>query len=189
MDEQFDIRVSGVTKREFSQAGAELVRGTAVPLLVAVAVVTLVIMMFMGDYSLKALLPPFAVVLILLAVARLMVGRGYKDFPKDTEYSFLIDVEGWQLTVADTSANVDWQDTAKLVVRRHAVLLYNEDNRSNLLPRRCVTDHQLAMMRTWFQASRPAYRARQRVKSQAWREDSRQRRENSKSKNGRRRFF
>ena len=184
MDEQFDIQVSDVTKREFTQAGGELIRGLAAPAFFAVAVVTIVIMMFLDDYSLKALIPPFVLVGALLLIAWLLVGRGYKEFPKDITFSYLIDVEGWQLTVGEESANIDWQDTAKLVVRRHVVLLYNDDNRSNILPRRCLTDHQLEQMRTWFQASRPAYRARQRLRAQAWRDEHRKKRE--EGRNGRR---
>ena len=134
--------------------------------------------------SLKAFLPPFVIVGALLLLAWMMVGRGYKDFPKDITFSYLIDVEGWQLTVGEESANIDWQDTAKLVVRSQVVLLYNEDNRSNILPRRCLTDHQLEQMRAWFQISRPAYRLRQRERAQAWRNEHRQKRE--QSRNGRR---
>lgn len=146
MDEQFDIQVSDVTKKEFTQAGSEMIRGLVGPAFLAVAVVTIVIMMFLGDYSLKAFLPPFVIVGALLLIAWLMVSRGYKDFPKDITFSYLIDVEGWQLTVGEESANIDWRDTAKLVVRSQVVLLYNEDNRSNILPRRCLTDHQLEQM-------------------------------------------
>ncbi len=184
MDEQFDIQVSNVTKKEFTQAGSEMIRGLVGPAFLAVAVVTIVIMMFLGDYSLKAFLPPFVIVGALLLIAWLMVGRGYKDFPKDITFSYLIDVEGWQLTVGEESANIDWQDTTKLVVRSQVVLLYNEDNRSNMLPRRCLTDHQLEQMREWFQISRPAYRLRQRERAQAWRDEHRQKRE--QSRNGRR---
>ena len=184
LDEQVDIQVSNVTKKEFTQAGSEMIRGLVGPAFLAVAVVTIVIMMFLGDYSLKAFLPPFVIVGALLLLAWMMVGRGYKDFPKDITFSYLIDVEGWQLTVGEESANIDWQDTTKLVVRSQVVLLYNEDNRSNMLPRRCLTDHQLEQMREWFQISRPAYRLRQRERAQAWRDEHRQKRE--QSRNGRR---
>lgn len=94
MDEQFDIQVSDVTKKEFTQAGSEMIRGLVGPAFLAVAVVTIVIMMFLGDYSLKAFLPPFVIVGALLLIAWLMVSRGYKDFPKDITFSYLIDVEG-----------------------------------------------------------------------------------------------
>ena len=181
MDDQYDIQIDGLTRREFIQAGSEFIRRIALPLFALVAVVTAVIAMAIGDFSLRSLLPPFLVAIAALVVLRLSVVFSWRKFPADTRFSYLIDREGWQITVGDTSANVDWQDTARMTVRSHVVLLFNEDNRSNLLPRRCLTPEQLEQMRLWYRQSRSEYKARRKEKEQQFRRDYRMRRLEEKS--------
>lgn len=175
MDEQYEIQVSDITRKEFTQAGGELLLRFGGMALAIVTVVTVLLILIMDEFSVQAMVSPYVVVLGLLCVFWIMMASSYKKFPKDIEYSYLIDSDGWQITVKDISTNVDWQDTVRMVVRRHAILFFQEENRSNLLPRRCVSDHQLAMMRTWYQASRPAYRARRQAKERQQREERRQR--------------
>ena len=186
MDEQYDIQIKGVTKAEYVQAGSESIRRMVLPLLLMVALATVVIALAIDDFSLRSLLPPFVIALGVLLLLWVSVVMSWKKFPADTEFSYLIDREGWQLTVGEASANIDWQDTVRLTVRSHVVLLFQESNRSNILPRRCLTPEQLAQIQTWFDASRDAYKTRQKEKDEQFRRDYRARRMEEKSSRRRR---
>lgn len=188
MDDQYDIQINGITRQEFIQAGSEFIRRMVLPLFLLVAVVTVVIALAISDFSLRSLLPPFLIAIAALVVLRLSVVFSWKKFPADTQFSYLIDQDGWQITVGDTSANVDWQDTVRMTVRSHVVLLFNEDNRSNLLPRRCLTPEQLAQLKVWYDQSRSAHKARQKEKDQQFRRDFRMRRLEEKSNRRRSRW-
>ncbi len=181
MDEQYSIQIKGVTKAEYVQAGSELIRRMILPLILMVALATLVISLAIDDFSLRSLLPPFVIALLVPIVLRVCVVTSWKKFPADTEYSYLIDSDGWELTVGEASANIDWQDTVRLVVRSHVVLLFHESNRSNILPRRCLTPEQLAQLQAWFNASRDQYKARRKEKDEEFRKDYRMRRLEEKS--------
>ena len=173
MDTQFDIQINGVTKKEYIQAGSDTVRRMTLPLLALVAVFTAVITLAVQNFSLKALLLPFGVAIVFLLIMYLMVVTSWKNFPADTQFSYLIDEDGWEITVGENRANIDWSKTTRMTVRSHVVLLFNESNRSNMLPRRCLTDDQLAQMQQWFKESRKAFKDRQKEDDEQFRKDYR----------------
>lgn len=181
MDEQYDIQIEGITKAEYVQAGTEIIRRMIVPLILLVAAATLIIALFIDDFSLRSLLPPFVVALLAPVVMWASVVHSWKKFPAGTSFSYLIDREGWQLTVGESSANIDWQDTVRMTVRSHVVLLFHESNRSNILPRRCLTPEQLAQLRAWFDDSRTAHKARQKEQDEQFRKDYRMKRLEAKA--------
>lgn len=187
--EQFDIQIQSITKKEYVQAGTESIRRMTLPLLALVAVLTIIIAMAIQDFSYRSIVPPFGIALIVVFFLRFTVSRSWKNYPADTAYSFQFDQKGWRITVGEESVPVDWRDTYRMTVRRDVVLLYNESNRSNLLPRRCVSDAQLEQMRTWFKASRAEHKLRAKAEENRYREDYRARRreERARSRSRRRR--
>lgn len=173
MDKQYDIQVNGVTKKEYIQAGSDTVRRMVLPLLALVAVFTVVIALAVQNFSLKSLLLPFVVAFVFLLIMYIMVVASWKGFPADTQFSYLIDSDGWEITVGEDRANIDWSQTTRMTVRSHVVLLFNESNRSNMLPRRCLTDEQLSQMKQWFKESRKAFKDRQKEDDEKFRRDYR----------------
>lgn len=173
MGDQFDIQINGVTRKEYIQAGTDTLRRMILPLLLLVIVFTFVIAMAVQNYSLKSLLLPFAVAFAFLLIMYIMVVASWKNFPADTKYSYLIDEDGWEITVGRDSANIDWDKTSRMTVRSHVVLLFNEANRSNLIPRRCLTNEQLAQMQQWFKESRKDFKNRQKEEDEQFRKDYR----------------
>ena len=181
MDIQFDIQVNGVTKKEYVQAGSDTVRRMILPLMALVAAFTIIIALAVHNFSLKSLFLPFGVAAAFLLIMYAMVVLSWKNFPADTQFSYLIDEDGWEITVGDDRANIDWSKTTRMTVRSHVVLLFNESNRSNMLPRRCLTDEQLAQMKQWFKESRKAFKERQKEEDEQFRKDYRMKRIEARS--------
>lgn len=173
MEQQFDIQINGITKKEYLQAGSDTVRRMTLPLLALVTVFTAVIALAVQNFSLQSLLLPFGIALAFLLIMYAMVAASWKNFPADTAFSYLIDEDGWEITVGDSRANIDWNKTTRMTVRSHVVLLFNEANRSNLLPRRCLTDAQLAQMQQWFKASRSSFKDLRNAEEEQFRKDYR----------------
>lgn len=188
MEEQFEISVNGVTRREYLQAGSETLRRMVFPLLALVALFTVVIALAVQNFTLKSLFLPFGVAAAFLLLSYLMVVISWKSFPSDVTFSYLIDSDGWELTVGEDRANIDWNKTVRFTVRRHVVLLFSESNRSSLLPRRCLNDAQLVQMKQWFRDSRKAFRERQKTEEEEFRRDYRMKRIEARSGRKRRWF-
>lgn len=189
MNQAFEIQIQSITKKEYVQAGTEAIRRMILPLLALVAVLTVVIAMAIDDYSFRSLVPPFMIALAALLLFRLMVSHSWKNYPADTVYSFQIDKKGWRISVGAESSYVEWRDTYRMTLRRDVILLYNESNRSNLLPRRCVTDAQLKLMQAWFGASRAEHKLRVKKAEAKEREDAHRRRREARSKSRRGRLW
>ena len=188
MEQQFDIQIDNVTRKEYVQAGSETIRRMILPLLALVTVFTVVIAMAVQNFSLQSLLLPFGVAIAFLLVMYIMVLTSWKNFPSDTQFSYLIDEDGWEITVGESRANIDWDKTTRMTVRSHVVLLFNEANRSNMLPRRCLTNEQLAQMQQWFRESRSAFKDRQKADEEQFRKDYRLKRIQERS-NRKHRWF
>ncbi len=176
MEQTFKIEISAMTKQEYIQTATESIRRLIAPAFAVAAMITVAIAFAINDFSVRSIVPPFAILAVIIAVMWVLMASSWKSYPKDTSFSYVIDDAGWELTVQGVSARVDWQDTQHLTIRRHVVLLYNESNRSNVIPRRALTQAQLAQIRAWYRDSRRMFKARQRFKDQQYLAERRARR-------------
>lgn len=184
MEKQIRVEIESITREEYIQAGSASIRRMALPLFGLVAVLTVIIALAIQDFSVRSILVPFLIALAALVVFEVMVITSWRRFPADTAFSYLIDETGWQLTMGEETVKVEWDETARLTIRSHAILLYNETNRSNLLPRRCVTQEQIDWMKELYRASRKEYKLLQKEKENMEREKSRKKRAETRSNRG-----
>ncbi len=180
MQDQIQIQVTSMQKKEYIQLGFETVRRLLLPMLALVTLVVLAIALAIQDMSVRSLLPPYVLIALGVLAYYIMIALSWKDFLADTKFSYVIDDYAWQLTVGEETVQVKWSDTVRMTVRSRVILLYNEDNRSNLLPRRCVTPEQLAQLRQWFRDSRMDYKISEAEKTAKFRADYRKRRAQAK---------
>ncbi len=185
MENQIQISCQEIKRAEYMQAGMETIRRMLLPLLGMVAILTLIICLVIADFSLRSILPPFLVVGAGIGIYWVLLARNWKDFPAETAFSYTIDQEGWQITLGEDTVSIPWDATARMTKRRDVIFLYNEGDRSNLLPRRCLTKEQLAQIEAWFRASRTEYRELQKLRDARERARYRTRLEQNRS---RRRF-
>lgn len=172
MDErQFDIQVEGITKAEYLQASREMILSMVPMGLVMVTLVTVCILLFLSEITWAAVIAPYVVLLVVVALGLLYLELDWKKFPKDMAFSYLIDAEGWQLTVGESYGGADWVETPKLKEKSKVLLFYQRDSTaSSSLPKRCLTDEQLEAIRGWYQASRADFKQTEK----RWRQEDQQ---------------
>ena len=176
-DRQFDIQVTGVTREEYLQASGELIRSMIPTGLVLVTAVTMFLLVFTEEITLKAVLAPYVVLLLAIAGGYLYLRLSWKKFPQDVAYSFLIDAEGWQLTVGEDYGGADWDATAKLKEKSGVLLFYMRGSTaSSSLPKRCLTEEQLEAIRGWYQASRADYKSKEKERARQDRQEQKAKR-------------
>ena len=183
-DRQFDIPVNGITREEYRDSSHQMVLDVVPTGFFMVTVITACILLLMEEVTLMSVLMPYLLLALAFVVGAAYLDAQWKKFPSDVEYSFLIDAEGWQMTVGESYGGSDWNETRKLVEKRHVLLFYQrESNAASSLPKRCLTDEQLTAIRGWYKASRKAYRVRDKELFEA------ERREKAAKRTGRRRWF
>jgi len=162
MDErQFDILVDGTTREEYLQASREMVFDVVPTGILMVTLITVCILLLMKEITLWSILLPYLIMAAAFVAGILYLGAQWKKFPKDMRYSYLIDAEGWQLSVGDSYGGSNWNETRKMKERSHILLFYQrESNAASSLPKRCLTGEQLEAIRGWYKDSRQAYIAR-----------------------------
>ena len=181
MDErQFDIQVDGTTKEEYLEASREMVYDVVPTGILMVTLITVCILLLMKEITLWSVLLPYLIMAIAFVVGILYLGAQWKKFPSEMQYSYLIDAEGWQLSVGESYGGSNWDETRKLKERRHVLLFYQrESNAASSLPKRCLTDEQLEAIRGWYKNSRQDYKAKDKElfqKERQEKKDSRPRR-------------
>lgn len=160
-DRQFDIQVDGTTKEEYLEASREMVLGMLPTGIVLVTIVTVCILLLMETVTVGAIVAPYLVLALALMGGLLYVRSQWKKFPADMSYSYLIDAEGWQLTVGDSYGGANWDETPKMTERSKVLLFYQRNSSaSSTLPKRCLTGEQLEAIRGWYQASRADFKAK-----------------------------
>lgn len=179
-DEQFDIQVPGLTVGEFMAAGDQMLLNMLPPLLILVTVVTVVILAF-TRITFLGIVSPYVVVALCIGVYLILLRSQYKKLPENLSFSYLIDSDGWQLTLGEEKANIDWVDTPRLVERRHIFLLYHQENSSNVLPKRVLTEHQMECIRSWYRDSRDDQKRRERARWMTERQERKARWKNNAS--------
>ena len=175
MDErQFDIQVDGTTREEYLQASREMVYDVIPTGLLMVTLITVCILLLVKKVTLWSVLAPYLVLAAAFAVGIWYLGTQWKKFPGDMGYSYLIDAEGWQLSVGESYGGSNWDETRKMKERSHILLFYQrESNAASSLPKRCLTQEQLEAIRGWYRDSRPAYKAKDKALFQAERREKR----------------
>lgn len=158
MNQQFEVEVHGITKREFFESGVQLIVRLAAPVLIAVTAVTVLIVYITGDTSVKSLISPFAVVLLCAVGYLFVLNSNYKSLSGDLVFTYSFDKKGWKLTVGEQEGEVLWEDTVSLIERKNVFLLHNATNSSSTLPKRSLDETQKKSIRNWFKDSRPAYK-------------------------------
>lgn len=182
--EPFTIQVTGVTKKEYLQA----CRISALRLYRILAVVMVVvcgcILLASERITLPALLAPVAVYLIVVVIAELAPRLSYKgqlERIEGLEYEF--GPLCWAAIAQGERAEFDWIATPKLVKYRDCLFLYNEDTRSNLLPRRLLTPEQEEQILQWYRGTR--HLAKEYERKQLRAERDKRRAANAKARRGR----
>lgn len=162
MDErQFDIQVDGTTREEFREASREMVYDVVPTGLLMVTILTFCILLLMKEITLWAILLPYLIMAVAFVAGIVYMGAQWKKFPSDMQYSYLIDAEGWQLTIGENFGGSNWDETRKMKDRKHVLLFYQrESNAASSLPKRCLSEEQLAAIRGWYRDSRKAYKAK-----------------------------
>lgn len=162
MDErQFEIQVDKTTKEEYLQASREMVYDVIPTGVVLVTLVTVCILLLMDEITAVSIVAPYIILVIAILVGLWYVGSQWKKFPQDVQYSYLIDAEGWQLSVGEDYGGSDWDETRKMKERSHVLLFYQRNsNAASSLPKRCLTQEQLEAIRGWYKGSRQAFKAK-----------------------------
>lgn len=149
MDQGFSIHVEGLTPSEVMQSMRRMMRKPYLILWAAVYAVVLVIFLIQRTVNFFSLFGP-AIILILLALAYEFSGR--KNYKPMKYHEAILDYDfspqGYRLTVGDQSADFRWQDTQ--LKRTHSnFLLYSDRRNSSVLPLRCLTSEQRALLLQW----------------------------------------
>lgn len=156
---QFHIQVDGLTRREYLQAGSQLIWSILPTGLLMVTLITGCILLLMDTVTVTAVAVPYLV--LGLAV---LLGLGYlrldwKKAPKDVSFSFSLDGEGWEMAVGGQRGGAAWSETSRMKERSAVLLFYQRGkSSSSALPRRCLTPEQLEAVRGWYAASREDFK-------------------------------
>ena len=173
-DRQFDIRVEGITREEYRDSSHQMVLDVVPTGLFVVTLITACILLLMEEITLMSVVMPYLILALAFAAGAAYLDAQWKKFPSDVEYSFLIDGEGWQMSVGESYGGSDWDMTRAMKDKRHVLLFYQrESNAASSLPKRCLTAEQLTAIRGWYKASRKAYKAKDKELFQKERQEKR----------------
>ena len=149
MTMHFSVHVKGLTKAEVMDSMRRMVAKLYLILWVVVYAIVLAIALIKGAVTVFTLACP-AIILVLLALAYEFTGR--KNFVPmgydKAELSYDFTPKGYKLTVGENSAEFPWTE-ARVVKTRHNFLLYSDKKNCSVLPLRCLSDEQKALIAAW----------------------------------------
>ncbi len=153
---QFNIPVDCLHKEEFIQAGDELVFSYLPTGFVVATAAAGCIVLAARKATMALVLLPFLILAAAIGLGLLYMRYSWRKFPKDVAFSFLIDSEGWQMTVGENYGGATWEQTPRLKDRSLLLLFCQQGRRgASALPKRCLTDDQLRTILSWYQETRP----------------------------------
>lgn len=176
-ERRIEVRVKGLTREEYREASNQMVYDVVPTGILMVTLITFCIVLLMETVTLGAILAPYLILLLAMCAGMAYLNSQWKKFPQETEFSFLIDGEGWQLTVGGQSGGSPWNRTARLKEHRHVFLLYQRgSNASTTLPKRSLSKEEEQAVRAWFKGSREEYKEYDRDQFQKERQEARDKR-------------
>lgn len=146
----FSVAVTDINAFEFTSALRRLQSRPSTGFYGLIVLVFAIGLLLWGWDSLSTYFVTLFVFVVLLLYLEIKRWQDYSKFPKDMELNYEFDPNGWRLHVKNESSFCAWASTVKLVETRRLFLLYNSKNTSNLLPKRCLTEEQIALIRTWY---------------------------------------
>lgn len=177
--EEFEITITGITDSEYHQARRLNNRRIFKILAVIMVIICGMIILITGNAGANAILGPFFLYVLFVVAVEILTRRNYKGQLSETEpvvYHF--DKKGWSVTTGEGSAQFEWRATEKLKDYKEGIFLYNDSASGNLLPRRLMTQEQIAQLKSWFRASRREAREYSREEFNAYRKEFREEHQN-----------
>ena len=150
----FSVHVEGLRCQEVMGSMRRMMLKPYLILWVVVYGFMLAIALVKNAVSVFTLVSP-AVILLLLAAAYEHSGR--KNYASANYDKAILDYDftpkGYKLTVGEQSAAFTWQE-ARLVKTRVNYLLYSDKKNCSVLPVRCLTEEQKALLDQWARGNR-----------------------------------
>lgn len=152
MDTQnsFAVTVTDISALEFTSALRRLQSRPSSGFFALIVLVFAFGLLLWGWDSLSTYVVTLVVFVVLLLYLEIKRWQDYGKFPKTIELNYEFDPNGWRLRVKSESSFCAWASTVKLVETKRLFLLYNSKNASNLLPKRCLSEEQITLIRTWY---------------------------------------
>lgn len=142
------VSVRGIRYEEFAKIKwAMFLRVFSVAVMAAVVAFALYIGKAAAELPLAAALAVILVVLAVLAIYRSGIRQEYKRSGlSDVALTYSFDRDGWTVSQGGSSVTVLWKNTIKMKRNQNALLLYPNKKSVNIVPLRCMTADQVAMV-------------------------------------------
>ena len=178
MDE-FEITLTGITDSEYHQARQLNNRRIFKMLAIIMVLICGIIILVTGNASVNAILGPFFLYVLFVVAVEILTRRNYKGQLSETEpVVYRFDEKGWSVTAGGGTAEFEWRVTEKLKDYKDGIFLYNDSTSGNLLPKRLLTEAQIAQIKAWFKGSRKAAREYDKEEFNAYRKEFREEHQN-----------
>ena len=154
MENAFSVTVTDIGMREYLCAVRHVSARRDLVALTMVPVAFLIFLWNLRGITALTFLLPAVLLVVMMAYFEIVRIQSYSKFPTDLKMVYRFDEQGWTLQVKGDAALIPWTETSRLKERGRVFLLCQGKNVSNLLPKRCLTEEQCALIRAWYQASR-----------------------------------
>lgn len=159
--EPFTIPVTSITKREYIQACRRLALRLYSTLAVAMVIICGCILITSSQITIFALLAPVAIYLAVILITEILMQVLYKgQLNQIAELEYEFGPLQWAVIAQGERAEFKWSVTPKLVKTKDCLFLYNDVNRSSMVPRRLLTARQEEQILAWYQKARPLAKAK-----------------------------
>jgi len=156
---EIKVTVSGIEKKEYIQATQLMLKRVFIILGTAMLVFCAVIIFAMNDFSVKSIVGPVAIYVLIVLVCEGFLILGYKgQLSSFGPLEYTIDEKEWKIETAEEIIIIPWECTPKMIQTKDGVFLYNDDVSSNIIPKRLLRKEDIDTIKQWYKASRDAYK-------------------------------